>query len=107
MTFWYRQPMKYAPEILAEMQRLWEQEPDVNSAQIAERLGVTKNVVIGQACRRGWTPRRAPIYEPTTLPQRLDALHSSMDALLIETRQFVEDREKLILADSELFGVTA
>lgn len=104
MTFWYRQPAKYAPEILTEMQRLWEQEPDVNSVQIGARLGVTKNVVIGQACRRGWAPRRVD-YEPTTLPQRLDAMHRSMDALLIETRPFVEDREKLIIADPELFGV--
>ena len=106
-TDWYQWPThKYAPEMIAEMQRLWEHEPDVSAVEIGERFGVTKNVVIGQAARRNWLPRGGG-RKTTTLSQRLDALHSSMDALLIETRPFVEDREKLILADQELFGVAA
>jgi hypothetical protein len=48
---------KLSPATLAEMRRLWEEEPELTAAAIGELYGVTKNTVIGQAYRRGWLPR--------------------------------------------------
>lgn len=79
-------PPTFDPAILPKMQVLWETS-DLTAAQIGERLGVSKNVVIGQAGRRGWVKgndhtegdRLKPI---TTMMQRLDALHATLDAVL-------------------------
>lgn len=70
---------------------------------IGDRLGCTKNAAIGKARRLGITDahpgsaiaisRRAA---PTAMLDRFAALHARMDAVLAETRPWVEDRKPLI-----------
>jgi hypothetical protein len=60
------------------MQHLWDGSPELSAKQIGERLGVTKNTVIGHANRRGWKARPSPLKlnrpTRTTMRERLDAL---------------------------------
>lgn len=73
--------MSVNPDDLAEMRRLWEDTPQ-NASQIGALFGVSRNVVVGQAHRRGWTsftPGHWGYEEPRTLNQRLDALHAAFD----------------------------
>jgi len=49
----------------------------------AKHFGVTKNIVAGIWARHGNPGTKGP--EPTTLPQRLDALHKTLDRVLAET----------------------
>jgi len=49
----------------------------------AKVLGVSKNIVAGAWARHGNPGTKGP--EPTTLPQRLDALHKRLDRVLAET----------------------
>lgn len=91
-------PLKYDPDTLARMQALWEGSPELSATRIAERFpGMTKNAVIGQARRREWKPRRASATEPTTMQDRLDAHHARLDAVLAETRPFVDGRPKVLV----------
>lgn len=54
-------------------------------SQIAPRLGLTKNAVIGRMSRLGITVR--PIAEPaSTFANRMQALHDAMDCVLAECR---------------------
>lgn len=85
---------------LDRMRELWEFSP-MSASQIGARLRTTKNTVIGQANRKGWVKRgerhpkaSARRQEASTIFQRIDALHAKLDAVLAETRPFVEDREK-------------
>lgn len=66
----------------------------MTAKQIGQELGVTKNVVIGRAHRRGWKRPGAvvPEPEPSNIFARMDALNAMMDRVLAETRPFVEDR---------------
>ena len=50
---------------------------------VAERLGVSRNTVAGIWSRHGEPGTRRV---PTTLGQRLDALHAKLDRVLAETR---------------------
>ena len=50
---------------------------------VAERLSVSKNTVAGIWSRHGEPGTRRV---PTTLGQRLDALHAKLDRVLAETR---------------------
>lgn len=97
-------PFPITPEQIVEMRQLWESR-EMPARLIAERFNVTKNAVIGHAHRKGWEPRGSRTKEPTTLPQRLDALHAKLHQVLAETRPFVEGRTKLVIADPELAGV--
>lgn len=54
----------------------------LSQKQVAEHFGVSKNVVAGIWARFGDPGARR---EPTTLGQRLDALHTKMDRVLAET----------------------
>ena len=96
--------MKYSAATLARMQELWENAPELSSAQIAVRFDTTKNAIIGHANRRGW---KRKTIGPSTLAQRLDAINARMDLVLAETRPFVEGRVKLVIADAELAGLAA
>jgi transposase len=51
--------------------------------EVAARYGVSKNTVAGVWARHGNPGTRR---EPTTLGQRLDALHERLDRVLAETR---------------------
>ena len=82
---------------LDRMRELWEFTP-MSAKAIGARLRCSKNSVIGQAHRQGWRPRKAPTREPTTIFDRLAVLHARMDAMLAETRPFVEDRAKVLVA---------
>ena len=98
MTFWLLGTSKYDADTLDRMQALWEHAPELSAARIAERFdNMTKNAVIGHANRRYWKPRRVAGPEPTTLNQRLDAIHAALDAVLAETRPFVEGRPKVMV----------
>jgi hypothetical protein len=59
MSVLYVQPPKYDPDTLAQMRRLWEDMPELSASKIGAMLGVTGNVIIGQANRRGWKARPA------------------------------------------------
>lgn len=75
------QPVDYAA-----MRVLWETS-DLTAALIGERFGISKNAVIGLAGRGEWIPRGGSNQPPpSTLMQRMDALHATMDALLAATR---------------------
>lgn len=90
---------------LDHMRALWENAPELNSVVIGERFGVSKNVVIGHAARRGWASRKGPrnirrAPAPSTISARLDALHAKLDRVLAETRATVEaDRQKRAVAE--------
>ena len=49
----------------------------------ADRMGVSRNTVAGVWSRFG---DPVPRHQPTTLGQRLDALHAKLDRVLAETR---------------------
>jgi hypothetical protein len=68
--------LHYDADTLARMRSLWEGSPELSAKAIGERFGVTKNVIIGQANRRGWMPRPSPLKggRRTTILDRLDAL---------------------------------
>lgn len=51
--------------------------------EIAELFGVSKNVIVGVWARHGEPQHRR---EPTSIGQRLDALHAQLDRVLAETR---------------------
>jgi hypothetical protein len=88
-----------APD-LARMQQLWEDSLELSAAMIAERFGVTKNVVIGRATRGQWK-RRGPSRPPSTIFSRLDAIHARMDQVLAEAAAAVErDRQKRAAAEA-------
>jgi hypothetical protein len=56
-------------------------------------FGVTKNVIIGQAFRRGWKAHQFAKLKRrprTTLYQRMDALDAKLDQVLAETQADVE-----------------
>lgn len=88
----------FDPALIPPMKYLWEWRPDLPAAAIAERFSVTKNTVIGQADRRGWKPRKEQTKESSTTFTRLDALNAKLDAVLAETRPYVEDRPKVNVA---------
>lgn len=70
----------------AEIEVAWT-ETDETAAAIAERLCVTKNVVMGTVTRAGWkrpSQYRPDRPKPTTLMQRMDALEAGMKAILAE-----------------------
>ena len=91
-------PLKYDTDTLARMQELWEHAPELSAVKIAARFdNMTKNAIIGQANRRQWKPRRERTTAPTTLYQRCDALEAALDAVLAETRPFVEGRPKVLV----------
>ena len=87
-------PPTFDPSLLGPMQELWEGSPELSVSQIGARLGVTKNVVMGQAHRRGWV-RAGSEPAPSLFAQRMDALHAGLDTVLAETRAHVEDRPKV------------
>ena len=91
--------LKFDDETLAQMRALWEGSPELSAKAIGERFGVSKMVVIGQAQRRQWKPRReSPGAEPKSkIFTRLDALHARMDAVLAATRPHVEERKPLMV----------
>jgi hypothetical protein len=91
----YVPPLKYDPDTLAQMRRLWEDMPELSASKIGAMFGVTKNVVIGHRWRRGWNVRRPTTKEPQTVFERMDALDARLDRVLAETRADVEaDRAK-------------
>jgi hypothetical protein len=53
---------------------------------VAEAFGVTKNTIAGIWARHGEPQIIGTYPEPTTLPQRLDALNAKLDRVLAETR---------------------
>jgi transposase len=67
---------------LLEVAHLYEVE-GLSTRQIAERLGVSKNVILGYVYREGYVKAG---YEPTTTMQRLDTIHARMDEVLRITR---------------------
>lgn len=69
---------------LERMRLLWEGSPDLSAADIGERFGVSKNIVIGHATRGRWKARRDSTRPPSTLFQRLDELHRQFDAKLVD-----------------------
>ena len=78
----YGPPPKYDAVMLAEMRRLWE-ETKKPASEIGLLFGVTKSTVIGQAHRRGWSPR--VVFRTRTLDDRMNALHAALDKVLAET----------------------
>jgi GcrA cell cycle regulator len=48
-------------EKIAELRRLWDAVPKISIRIIAERLGISKNAVVGKAHRLHLTPRPSPI----------------------------------------------
>lgn len=103
----YQPTFPLTPDQLDQMRRLWEGAPELSARLIAEEFVVTKNTVIGHAHRKGWKPRKDCPKEPSTLYQRLDAHKARLDQVLAETRPYVEDRKKLVIADAELVGLAA
>ena len=88
---------KASPEAIAAALRLW-RETDLSTSRIAKRVGLTKGTVIGLSRRPEWRPRPEP-SGPTTLAERMDALHAgsgeilraaeraSMDAVGLEVKE--------------------
>jgi hypothetical protein len=77
---------KHDDEIRARIRDLWEGSPELSATDIGERVGMTKNAILGLAHRGGWSPRILTEV-PRTLFDRMDAEHARMDAVLAETRQ--------------------
>lgn len=73
---------------LEHMRELWDGSEGLSAAVIGERFGVSKNVVIGIAHRKGWgnRPSKAELAapRPKTLHDRMAALHAMMDQVLSE-----------------------
>lgn len=84
---------------LWQMRGLWD--GGETAAGIAKRFGISDKTVRQLAERAEWLsrPTRAELGSPppTTLHQRLAAIHARMDAVLAETRPFVEERKPLLL----------
>ena len=52
----------WTPDTIAELERLWNQsDPYLSTAEIAEKLGTTKNAAVGKAHRLGLPGRPDPI----------------------------------------------
>lgn len=73
------------PDQHAKAREMWE--AGRTAGQIAQRLGVTRNAIIGLANRGKWPPHGEAQQwltgpEPTTLFERLDALHAKFDAVV-------------------------
>jgi hypothetical protein len=71
----------------AEAQRLWNE--GLSGGKIAERLGVTKNMVVGHVKRAGLRShaainRNGCEYKGSTLFTRLDAVHARFDRTMEE-----------------------
>lgn len=75
-----------------EARRMWGE--GVPASEIAARFGVTKNVFMGLARRRGWSTPRSGTggwgcleqAEPRTLFDRLQVYHDEMDRLVAASR---------------------
>lgn len=66
------------------MRELWENTP-LTATQVAKKLEVTPNTVIGYADRRGWVSFNKGCIRreaKQNMQQRLDALHVRMDSFL-------------------------
>jgi len=85
---------RFSFQDLLDMQGLWDAGETIIS--IAAKFGVTDNGIYKLAWRQEWMPRptaaelAAPA--PTTLQQRLAALHRRLNAVLEETRERPEWR---------------
>lgn len=78
-------PFEWTPEITASLIALWEE--GLPTAEIGQRLGVTKNAVIGKVHRLGLAKRQSPIKggpprgkrkKPVAEVIRLDSLKPGM-----------------------------
>lgn len=56
---------------VAEARRLWSE--GLSAAQIAKRMGVTKNVISGVSNRNDFPARPSPILRAPSVPRRADA----------------------------------
>jgi hypothetical protein len=65
-----------------EAEEMWD--AGVSASAIAEKFGVTKNVIIGFRSRRGWLPHNEGGGQPSTLFTRLDAVHAKFDRTMAE-----------------------
>lgn len=95
---------------LDRMRELWEFSP-MSASQIGAEMGVTKNTVIGHVYRKGWRKfgQRHPKANARALPTttvftRCDALEAALNAVLAETRPFVEERKPRLVPVIELEG---
>ncbi len=84
------------PATEAAIRVLWEETPQT-AAQIGALHGVTKNVVVGRAYRRGWEARRLARRPHRTIHDRLDAHWAKLDKVLAETEPTIRSR----LAEAE------
>lgn len=74
------------PAQKAKMRQLWDE--GLTAAEIGERVGLSKNAVIGIGYRAGWPLRHASASkasQPTTVFDRCDALDAKLDAVLAAT----------------------
>lgn len=92
------------PAQRAEAKRLWH-DTDETAAAIGKRLGVSKSTIIGIAARDGWLERQGgrrprggppPLRvrddsdRPSTVFDRMAALHAMMDRVLDESREAIK-----------------
>lgn len=76
-------PFWSAENRIERLCELWK--TGMTTALMAVELGTTKNAIIGMRARLG-LKERAPIGpEPTTLFQRMDAIHANVDRVIAET----------------------
>ena len=80
----------HSEERIAQARVLWDQ--GVTTADIAQRMGVTKNSIVGLAHRNGFTPRPSPIKarDPSAPPRRAHikrAPATTLAPLVIEPRR--------------------
>ncbi len=79
-----------------EVRLLWE-DSGLSARQIAERMGVSKNVVSGIVSRRGWRTNNPQPALWRTMDERLAAIHAKLDRVLAETEPAI--RLRLVLAE--------
>lgn len=84
------------------MRELYEGSPDISFAAIGKIVGVSKNVVIGQAHRGSWDRGTRPFIRfggnrIKTMADRLDELNAKLDRVLAETAPWVEHRKPLMV----------
>ncbi len=74
-----------------ELRRLWE-DSSLSARQIAQHMGVSKNVVSGLVSRRGWRTNNPQPAPWRTMDERLAAIHAKLDRVLAETEPAIRMR---------------
>lgn len=80
--------IEWTEELCEELRQLWEERPVLSTRQIGERMGCSKNCIIGKARRLGLPARPSPIIgRDPEVPRVMIPLRASKRTLLTEKAQ--------------------